>query len=447
MRRLGIVLILPLVGLILAAAHAAGSPPGPPAVPADLPEALETPEAVVFTPEEQRRIFQHSPLPPPPPDPTNRVADSAPAALLGQRLFFETRLSDSGRMACATCHRPLLGWSNGQPLGQGTGRPTRLHVPTLWNVAYNRWFFWDGRADTAWTQALEPLENPAEIGTNRVRLARLVAADPVLRPAYVEAFGPPPSFADPARFPADAMPEPFNTESALHQAWTAMTPADQDAVDRVFTNLGKSLAAFERRLVSRNAPFDRFVEGLREDDPAKLAALSIEAKRGLRLFIGRGNCRACHSGPSFSNGEFHSLGLPESASFFESGRLRGITMLRMNPLNGVGRYSDDPGASPARFLPKDAHETFNQVKTPTLRNVAQTAPYMHNGRMRTLNEVLRFYSDRHGAQRVAPQDEALLRPLQLTGREIADLTAFLESLTGEPLDPALTGPLTPAPHG
>lgn len=434
MRRLGVCLVLTALGLVLATARA-DSPPV-------FPERAE--EAVFFTPEELRRIFQHSPLPPPPPDPTNRVAGSAPAALLGQRLFFETRLSDSGRIACATCHRPLLGWSNGQPLGQGTGRPTPLHVPTLWNVAYNRWFFWDGRADTAWTQALEPLENPAEIGTNRVRLARFVATDPVLRPAYEQVFGPLPGFAassEPARFPADAMPEPFNAESALHQAWMAMTPRDQDAVDRVFTNLGKSLAAYERRLVSRDAPFDRFVEGLRDGDTAKLAALSIEAKRGLRLFIGRGNCRACHSGPTFTNGEFHSLGLPESATFFESGRLRGITLLRMNPLSGLGRYSDDPAASPARFLPKDAHETFNQVKTPTLRNVAQTAPYMHNGGMRTLNEVLRFYSERHNARRVAPQDEALLRPLQLTGREIADLTAFLESLTGAPLDPALNGPL------
>jgi cytochrome c peroxidase len=430
LKRLGFAFVVLAAGLVLAGAQA--DTPGAPEAGEDL---------VIFTPYEVRRILQHSPLPPPPPDPTNRVADSAAAARLGQRLFFEPRLSESGRVSCATCHEPLLGWSNGQPLGQAGGRPTRLHVPTLWNVAYNRWFFWDGRADTAWTQALEPLENPAEIATNRARLARFVAGDPVLRPAYEEVFGPLPSFADAARFPADARPEPFHTESAQHQAWTAMAPADQDAVDRVFTNLGKSLAAFERRLVSRDAPFDRFVAGLRENDPAKLDAISTEAKRGLRLFLGKGNCRTCHSGPNFTNGEFHSLGVPESASFFETGRLRGIAMLRINPLSGAGRYSDDPAASPAPFLPLDSHETVNQVKTPTLRNVAQTAPYLHNGRMRTLNEVLRFYSDRHGAQRVAAQDEALLRPLHLTGREIADLTAFLESLTGAPLDPSLNGPL------
>ena len=401
-------------------------------------DPAETP--VLFTPDEVRKILQHSPLPPPPPDPTNRVADNPAAARLGQRLFFDARLSANGKVSCATCHRPVLGWSNAQPVGQGL-RTTRLHVPTLWNVAYNRWYFWDGRADTAWTQALEPLENPEEIGADRLGLLRRVTADPALRSAYQEAFGTVPDLSDPARFPEHAMPEPYHTEGRLHQAWTAMAPADRETVTRAFTHLGKAIAAYERLLVSRDAPFDRFAAGLRDGDPAKLAALTPSAQRGLRLFVGRGNCRTCHSGPNFTNGEFHSLGIPESDLFFETGRVRGIELFPLNPLTGVGRFSDDPNASPARFLPRDAHDTFNQMKTPTLRNIAQTAPYMHNGSFKTLDAVLRFYSDRHGARQIPPQDAAVLKPLELTPQEVADLTAFLQSLTGAPLDPSLTSPL------
>jgi cytochrome c peroxidase len=405
------------------------------AAPLVLPLAAET-----FSAGELRRIAQHSPLPAPPPDPTNRVADRREAALLGQRLFFETRLSAGGRVSCATCHDPGRGWSNGQPLAVGEGeRETRVHVPTLWNVAYGRWFQWDGRADSLWAQALEALENPIDLGSNRLRLAHTVHRDPDLRAAYEGVFGPLPDLADRTRFPANGRPNPDQPEGSLDRSWSHMSTTDQRAANEVFVNLGKSLAAYQRRLISRDSPFDRFAAGLRQGDPAALASLSPPAQRGLKLFVGKAGCQLCHSGPNFSDGEFHRLGVPERASFTNLGRLLGIYLLLRNPFNSLGPWSDATAATPARFLPRDEHHGFNEFKTPTLRNVADTAPYMHNGRLATLEDVVRFYSTQAGAPASLPA-EKIVRPLHLSDREIADLVAFLRSLTGEPLDPVLAAP-------
>lgn len=396
--------------------------------------------AGTFSAEELRRIEQHSPLPAPPPDPTNRVADLREAALLGQRLFFDNRLSAGGRVSCASCHDPGRGWSNGQPLAIGE-RPARRHVPTLWNVAYGRWFFWDGRADSLWSQALEALESALDLGSNRLRIAHTVARDPGLRAAYEGVFGPLPDLADPARFPAEGRPDPDHPASPLHLSWSAMREEDRQAADRVYVNLGKALAAYQRQLISRNAPFDRFVAGLRRGDGAAPAVLSTSARRGLKLFVGKAQCRLCHSGPNFTDGEFHRLGVPERATFSDLARMRGIHLLLSNPWNSLGPWSDAPAAgSPTRFLARGGHHGFNEWKTPTLRNVADTAPYMHNGRLATLTDVVRFYSTEAGTPG-SPPAEKIVRPLHLDSGEVADLVAFLRTLTGEPLDRALAEPI------
>jgi len=395
--------------------------------------------AVTFSAEELRRIEQHSPLPAPPPDPANGMADRREAALLGQRLFFEPRLSASGRTSCATCHDPARGWSNGRPLAVGE-RETRRHVPTLWNVAYGRWFFWDGRADSLWSQALAALESELDLASNRLRIAHTIHGDRDLRAAYEGVFGPLPDLSGGGRFPADGRPDPDHPQGPLDRSWSAMSEADRQATNQVFVNLGKALAAYQRRLISRNSPFDRFASGLRQGNRAALASLPPPAQRGLKLFVGRAGCWLCHSGPNFSDGEFHRLGVPESASFSDLARLRGIQLLLRNPFNGLGSWSEAPAASPTRFLPRDEHHGFNEFKTPTLRNVADTAPYMHNGRLATLEDVVRFYSTQAGAPS-SPPAEKIVRPLHLSSGEIADLVSFLKSLTGEPLDPALTEPV------
>ena len=401
-------------------------------------------DRVVFTPDELARVYRRSPLGELPPEPTNRVADSAAAAALGQFLFFDPRLSANGEIACATCHRPERGFSDGQAVAKGLA-PGRRNTPTLLNAALNHWFFWDGRADSLWSQALQPLEGPREEGGDRLHIAHLVAADPVLGAAYQRVFGLPPALDDTARFPPHARPDP-DPRSPMTQAWQGMAPADRTEVNRVFSNLGKAIEAYERKLVSGPSPFDTFVEGLRSGDPAKGAALSPAAARGLKLFVGAANCAACHTGPALSDGEFHNLGLPLLPGVeLDRGRADGMALLRADIFNAAGRFSDEPtGTAKLRLgsLPPPQSQ-LGLFKTPSLRNVALTAPYMHDGRFATLPEVLEFYAQGKAATHgrfLGTRDANLSLVPRLIPDQRADLVAFLVALTGTPPPSVLTVP-------
>jgi cytochrome c peroxidase len=370
---------------------------------------LEPPPAagalLEFTPEEVARILTLSPMPPPPDDPTSAFDTSAAAARLGEKLFFERRLSRSGTLACASCHDRERQWCDARPLAEPAGDPPR-HTPSLWNVASRRWLFWDGRADSLWAQAIQALENPRELDADRLALARLLRDDAELARAYAEAFGPLPR------------------------------TLDDEQIERVLVNAAKALAAFERTMVSGPTPFDTFVAGLRDGDPAKLAALSPGARRGLALFVGRGGCVLCHSGPHFTDEEFHNDTVPPRADLpFDPGRQRGIEIVRSDPHNGGGASSDarDEVARRAAvdklgFLATG--HALGEFRTPSLRNVARTAPYMHQGQVATLDDVIEFYSTFSGAAPSIGHVERLLKPLRLTPEEKTDLKAFLESLSG-----------------
>jgi cytochrome c peroxidase len=378
-----------------------------------------------FSPAERRLIARHSPLPPPPPDPTNAVADDPDAAHLGQYLFFDTRLSGNGALSCASCHQPDRHFADGKPLAEGIASGIR-HTPSLWNVAHNRWFFWDGRADTLWAQALEPLERSDEMGGSRLAAAQLLVTDPDLKTAYERVFGEIPDAAQLAAVPG-----------------TADLPANvRTVVDRIFVNIGKAISAYQRKLVSRRAPFDVFAEGLAGGDPDKTAAISPSAQRGLKLFLGRANCRLCHSGPTFSDGEFHSVRVPDSGSTTprDPARYDGVARLLASPFNAAGSFSDDTACNTAgrlKFLERRPAD-WGLFKTPTLRNVAVTAPYMHQGQLATLAQVIEHYSTFKNALPAGHHDiDRTLEPLRLTPEESADLLAFLESLTDTTIDPSL----------
>lgn len=380
---------------------------------------LDTPSpGVAFTESERQRILQLSPLGPPPADPSNSVADDIRAALLGQRLFFDTRLS-SGNVSCATCHIPHHGFTDGVPIGKGIARGRR-HTPSLWNVAYNRWYFWDGRADSLWSQALSPIENPTEMNGSRASIARLIADDPALRRDYEAIFGALSQSAD---------------DIASHEE----NQDHSNVTNRIFANTGKAIAAYERRLISQRSPLDRYADALRSGRTS--TALSQAAQRGLQLFIGRGNCRLCHSGPNFTDGEFHNTGVPPASSGdrTDGGRYEGIPRLQAGEFSRQSRFSDSRTGAAADLLRnvRRTPDTWGQFKTPTLRNVAQTAPYMHHGQLASLRDVLAFYSTVAGSVDQGPDGERILTPLHLTAQETDDLLAFLESLTDESLDPSL----------
>lgn len=390
---------------------------------------------------------QHSPLPALPDEPTNARADDPDAAWLGRWLFFDTRLSASGTHSCATCHDPDLGFGDGQAFSQAAGTTTR-HSPTIWNTAWNDWMFWDGRADSHWAQALKPIEDPAEQATSRLAVVHLVAQDAELRLAYEGIFGPLPDLSDSARFPAQGKPT-GDPDDPLDQAWRAMAADDQHTVNVVFSNLGKAIAAYERQLIRGDAPFDRWVQGLQDGDPEKLAAISEQAVAGFELYRGQGNCHLCHAGPTFTNNSFHNVGLAWVPGIRKDdlGRYDGIATLLEDPFNGLGAYSDDPDAALYKlgYLTQGADQ-LGQFKVPSLRNVALSPPYMHGGQLPTLTDVVRFYSELD-QQPTWGHREDLLVPLEWDEAQIASVVAFLESLTGAEPDPMWMGPpASPVPE-
>jgi cytochrome c peroxidase len=395
---------------------------------------------VEFSASEISRILQQSPLPAVPHDPSNAVDTSEAAAHFGQFLFFDRRLSASGAFSCATCHRPDLNWTDGRQLSEGAGAGFR-RTPSLWNVAYNRWYFWDGRADTLWSQALKPLEDPIEMNGSRVRVALLISTDPGLRLAYTRIFGKLPELPKLDKIRRSARPRLQDPTDPDQVAWTEISRSDQENINRIFSNVGKALAAYESLFVSRDAPFDRFAEGLSSHNAAELDSISESAKRGLKLFVGPANCRLCHSGPSFSDGEFHNIRLPSinAALSRDAGRFSGIDALMKDEFNSAGTYSDSkPGVSSQRLqaLRKSDHN-WGEFKTPGLRNVAERPPYMHEGQFATLQEVLHYYSTLDEALPPDHDQEQILFPLNLSEEDVEDLVEFLRTLTGRPLDAKL----------
>lgn len=283
---------------------------------------------------------------------------------LGRRLFFDTVLSRDYSMSCATCHDPRRAFTDGLPHAVGIeGRPNPRHVPTLVNRAYGRTFFWDGRAASLEEQALQPIQNPNELGSS---LAEVVAR----LKGHAEY---------PAMFRAS-----FGTE-----------PDTQ--------GLGRALASYVRTILSGDAPIDRYYAGNAD-------ALTQEQREGLRLFVGTANCSACHLGPTFTDEQFHNTGVA-----FRNGALR------------------DEG----RFAATGKAEDRGRFKTPTLREVARTAPYMHDGSLATLDDVIEFYN--RGGNRNPGIDEQL-RPLNLTAEEKRALKAFLASLSGTVQEGSLRPP-------
>jgi cytochrome c peroxidase len=295
--------------------------------------------------------------------PVSKANPSTPENIaLGQKLFFDPRLSGSGVISCATCHNPALGWSDGLPKGIGhMGGRLGRHTPTIIDVAYGEPYFWDGRAATLEDQAKGPLTSAAEMNMPAAQaISRLQSI-----PGYVAAF------------------------------------------DHAFPGQGVSLdtfaaavASYERTVVSNSAPFDKWVQGDEQ-------AVSAAAKRGFILFNGKANCAVCHSGWRMSDDGFHDIGLPSADR---------------------GRAAIAPGIV----------QLEHAFKTPTLRNINQRAPYMHDGSMPTLAAVIEHYD--HGFEHRASLDTQM-HPLNLTSEEKSDLLSFMDTLTS--VDAAAVVPVLP----
>ena len=398
----------------------------------------------LFTPSEVRRI-QGMTLedPTPPRDETNEVSLDARAARLGQYLFFEMRLSANEHITCASCHQPSRGFSVPERQGQGL-KKTRRHPPTLINVAHQRFFDWDGKSDSLWSQASRPLESPDEHGTSRTRVAALMATDKKLRAAYEEVFEDTlPDAKVASAWPRIARPVPSDPTSEANQAWLSLEDSEREQITRIFTNTLKAIAAYEERLVTFDTPFDRYARGIKSQDPEALAALTPGAKRGLKTFLTDGKCVVCHSGPLLSDMAFHNLGLsrrewmsPEP----DEGRWDGVPHVKQDEFNSRGVWSHTPDGERAQWLGylRRTREDHGQFKTPGLRGVALTAPYMHGGHFETLPEVVRFYVNLDEEVEVGHRED-MLTPINLSPERQAELVAFLNALTPPPFPKELTG--------
>lgn len=365
-------------------------------------------------------------LKPLPPDPSNAVADEPAAAALGERIFFDTRFSANGAVACASCHMPEHHFTDARPFGVGVG-VIPLNAMTLVGASYSAWQTWNGKNDSQWAQALIPLENPLEHGGDRTFYAHLIAEH--YAEAYTAIFGPLPDLADTTRFPRHAGPVDAVGASI---AWETMDAADRDAINRVFANIGKALAAYERTLLPKPARFDRYVASLDDNgQPQGESIFTDDEIAGLRIFIGKGRCTNCHNGPRFTNDAFHNTAVPGAPGYpLQRGRSDGVARVQNDIFNCLGAYSDAAPAecAPLRFMVTDGDTLLGSMKTPTLRNVAETAPYMHTGQMATLADVVTHYSG--GGYALLGHNE--LTPLNLTAQEAAQLEAFLYTLTEEP---------------
>lgn len=353
---------------------------------------------VQFTEQEVARIVAHGPWPPSATrDPSNRVSGEPYAIDLGRRLFFDPRFSPNGYVACVACHQPDRAFTDTLPRAHALASVDR-NAQSLANLRLQRWYGWGGTSDSLWMQTIRPILDPRELGSSAAVVAHGMRTGDGMACRYQLAFKRP-------------------------------VPADDELV---LVDVAKALAAFEETLTTGRTPFDEFRDALAHDDRSAQARYPEAAKRGLRLFIGRGNCFFCHSGPNFSNGEFHDSGVP----FFirpgvvDAGRYEGILNVRASPFNLLGQYNDDKSRATAqatRYVQLE-HRNWGEFRTPSLRNVAVTAPYMHDGRFPTLRDVVRHYSELD-EERLHADGERILRRLNLEPNEINDLLAFLETLT------------------
>lgn len=369
---------------------------------------------------DELRSLSINALEPLPADPTNRVADDPRAVRLGERLFFDERLSSNGKVACGTCHLAGRDFQDGLALGKGVGTTAKRTMPI---AATSRapFLFWDGRKDSQWAQALGPLESAVEHGGTRTQYARVIAQS--YRDEYEELFG---ALPDLSSAPVSAGP---NGDGAAVAAWSGLSEPQRDAITGVFVNIGKAIAAYERRIEFGPSRFDRYAEAVTSTSGKRAEGiLSSGEVAGLRLFMGKARCTQCHNGPLFTNNEFHNTGVPAVAALpADDGRLTGAMSVLKDEFNCQSRWSDARSrCAELEYLVTNDHSLERAYKVPSLRNVADRAPFMDAGQFATLAEVLEHYNR-------APKTRAghtELTPLRLNRSELGQLEAFLKALSG-----------------
>lgn len=323
------------------------------------------------------------PWPPAPPsDPSNRHLHDPVAIAFGRALFFDVRLSRLGVISCAGCHKPEKSWTDGRIRASAAAGLDR-NTPTLVDSGFRRHFGWDGGHDSLWSQSIRPILDPREMGSTAPDVSTLIENDPDYR--------------------------------AAHRALAGTAPEERSA-EAVLVTAAKALAAFQATLISRRTAFDEARDRIAGGMEPGASGLSAAALRGLRLFVGTAGCIACHGGPHFTDDTFHAVLplIPVQGRRLDNGRPDGLAHLAGSPFGRNGVYSDGP-AGPGSTQPAPADPPSGAFRTPSLRGVVRTAPYLHDGRARALADAVT-----HG-----PAGRTL------TPEAIQDLVEFLATLTAD----------------
>jgi cytochrome c peroxidase len=359
----------------------------PPALPPGQPPALPKPGPLA-EPRSQNQVGFPAALTASVIPPSGPLTPSAIA--LGEKLFFESRLSDDGTVACATCHDPARAFTDGRPVSIGIkGRIGQRNAPTILNALYNQTQFWDGRVHTLEQQAALPITNPFEMGSASIGEAvAKIASDASYQAQFRQAYG-----------------RDVNENDML-----------------------RAIATYERTLVSFDSPFDHFIAG-------EANAISDSAKRGWELFNTKARCNLCHALTDnqrdvtvFTDNDFHNIGIGiirHNVVLLAQQAERDLAQGHLQDIDTAAITSETSVLG--RFLVTKKQDDIASFKTPDVRNILVTGPYFHDGSMETLWDVMDHYNKGDGLN--DPWLDEDIQPLALTESEIDDVVEFLASLT------------------
>ncbi|MGL6261554.1 cytochrome-c peroxidase [Vibrio sp. WXL210] len=351
-------------------------------------------------------------------DPGNRYIGSIEAIDLGEALFFSPTLSHDGKTACASCHDPSRYFTSGNV------KDGQRNTPTVVGAVTSPWQLWDGKADSLWSQALVPFEDPAEHGLSRFEVVELVLQHFLTE--FTLAFGEVEEINQFSQIRQEHKSQPLG-EGSLQQ-WHSLLPSERNTVNRLFAKVGKAIAAYEAQLLPGEARLDGYISAIEQQDFALADDwLTPSEEAGLRIFISeKGQCIRCHNGPMLSNGDFTVTASPES--LHDQGRIKVVSSITDAEFGCLSEYSDsqDQECDEVRYLKTEGPELRHAFKVPSLRNITLTAPYMHQGSLSDLHAVVDYYNraPRNGLTHTE------LEPLYLLPYQRQQLVDFLSALEG-----------------
>jgi len=350
----------------------------------------------------------------------SKLSGNTKAISFGYFLFNTKELSQNNNISCALCHKPTNNWTDGKKLSiKG-----RMNTPTLWGVANQNWYFWNGRADSTWSQVALVIENKNEHNLSKIGLVQKVIRSVELLNLYEDLFGT--LHVSKNIKEADECASNNSLVEKCVQAWGELHKADIKQVNEIFLNIAKSIAAYIETIEPPKTKFDDFLDSLQNS--RKSSTYSSTEVSGIRIFIGKGRCSICHSGRYLRDGEFHDVRIPSSSSKIKAARYNGVKQLLDYEFNLLSLHNDFPNKLKHTQYVRPNQVDWAAFKTPTLRMISKTAPYMHQGQINTLEEVIDHYSEFKDASPANHHTESFLTPLFLSAKEKSDLVAFLKTL-------------------